>query len=41
MHLLLPALIHLFKVDGLVEIRRAAIKTLTKLIPRVQVSIFS
>ncbi|XP_004292060.1 PREDICTED: serine/threonine-protein kinase TOR [Fragaria vesca subsp. vesca] len=38
MHLLLPALIRLFKVDASVEIRRAAIKTLTKLIPRVQVT---
>ncbi|KAF8410286.1 hypothetical protein HHK36_002811 [Tetracentron sinense] len=38
MHLLVPALIRLFKVDASVEIRRAAIKTLTKLIPRVQVS---
>ncbi|KAH0977767.1 hypothetical protein GBA52_027486, partial [Prunus armeniaca] len=37
MHLLLPALIRLFKVDASVDIRRAAIKTLTKLIPRVQV----
>ncbi|GAB4853400.1 hypothetical protein Ancab_017578 [Ancistrocladus abbreviatus] len=38
MHLLLPALIRLFKVDASVEIRRAAIKTLTRLIPRVQVA---
>ncbi|KAK9941754.1 hypothetical protein M0R45_007448 [Rubus argutus] len=38
MHLLLPALIRLFKVDASVDIRRAAIKTLTKLIPRVQVT---
>ncbi|GMH23702.1 hypothetical protein Nepgr_025545 [Nepenthes gracilis] len=38
MHLLLPALIRLFKVDASVEIRRAAIKTLTSLIPRVQVA---
>ncbi|KAM1650754.1 hypothetical protein ACFXTH_003293 [Malus domestica] len=38
MHLLLPALIRLFKVDASVDIRRAAIKTLTKLIPRVQVA---
>ncbi|KAJ0077737.1 hypothetical protein Patl1_37311 [Pistacia atlantica] len=37
MHLLLPALIRLFKVDASVDIRRAAIKTLTRLIPRVQV----
>ena len=37
MHLLLPALIRLFKVDASVDIRRAAIKTLTELIPRVQV----
>ncbi|KAL6013161.1 hypothetical protein ACLOJK_003653 [Asimina triloba] len=36
MHLLLPALIRLFKVDASVEIQRAAIRTLTKLIPRVQ-----
>ncbi|GAU24847.1 hypothetical protein TSUD_115700 [Trifolium subterraneum] len=38
MHLLLPALIRLFKVDISVDIRRAAIKTLTRLIPRVQVT---
>ncbi|XXG56788.1 hypothetical protein AAC387_Pa03g4113 [Persea americana] len=38
MHLLLPALIRLFKVDASVDIRRASIKTLTKLIPRVQVA---
>ncbi|KAG9440008.1 hypothetical protein H6P81_020173 [Aristolochia fimbriata] len=38
MHLLLPALIRLFKVDASVDIRRAAVKTLTKLIPRVQVT---
>ncbi|RWR77912.1 serine/threonine-protein kinase TOR isoform X2 [Cinnamomum micranthum f. kanehirae] len=38
MHLLLPALICLFKVDASVDIRRASIKTLTKLIPRVQVA---
>lgn len=38
MHLLLPALIRLFKVDASVEIRRASIKTLTRLIPRVQVT---
>ncbi|XP_047147730.1 serine/threonine-protein kinase TOR isoform X1 [Vigna umbellata] len=38
MHLLLPALIRLFKVDASVAIRRAAIKTLTSLIPRVQVT---
>lgn len=37
MHLLLPALIRLFKVNASVEIRRAAIKTLTRLIPCVQV----
>ncbi|KAJ6985134.1 hypothetical protein NC653_023190 [Populus alba x Populus x berolinensis] len=37
MHLLLPALIRLFKVDASVDIRRAAIKTLTRLIPCVQV----
>lgn len=41
MHLLLPALIRLFKVDASVDIRRASIKTLTKLIPRVQVGIFN
>ncbi|KAK1259623.1 Serine/threonine-protein kinase TOR [Acorus gramineus] len=38
MHILFPALIRLFKVDASVDIRRAAIKTLTKLIPRVQVT---
>ncbi|CAK9144987.1 unnamed protein product [Ilex paraguariensis] len=38
MHLLLPALIRLFKVDASVDIRCAAIKTLTRLIPRVQVT---
>lgn len=38
MHLLLPALIRLFKVDASVAIRRAAFKTLTRLIPRVQVT---
>ncbi|KAG8368518.1 hypothetical protein BUALT_Bualt15G0054000 [Buddleja alternifolia] len=38
MHLLLPALIRLFKVDASVDVRRAAIRTLTKLIPRVQVT---
>ncbi|KAH7836314.1 hypothetical protein Vadar_034584 [Vaccinium darrowii] len=38
MHLLLPALIRLFRVDASVEIRRASIKTLTRLIPRVQVT---
>ncbi|MFS7952510.1 putative non-specific serine/threonine protein kinase [Helianthus anomalus] len=38
MHLLLPALIRLFKVDASVDIRRAAIKTLIRLIPRVQVT---
>ncbi|XP_058080505.1 serine/threonine-protein kinase TOR isoform X2 [Magnolia sinica] len=38
MHLLLPALIRFFKVDASIDIRRAAIKTLTKLIPRVQVT---
>ncbi|KAL7199558.1 hypothetical protein ACSBR2_021782 [Camellia fascicularis] len=37
MHLLLPALIRLFNVDASVNIRHAAIKTLTRLIPRVQV----
>ncbi|XP_075074115.1 serine/threonine-protein kinase TOR-like isoform X3 [Nicotiana tabacum] len=38
MHLLLPALIRLFKLDASVEVRRGAIKTLTRLIPRVQVT---
>lgn len=38
MHLLLPALIRLFKMDASVDIRRASIKTLTRLIPRVQVT---
>ncbi|XP_054777757.1 serine/threonine-protein kinase TOR isoform X2 [Prosopis cineraria] len=38
MHLLLPALVRLFKVDASVDTRRAAIKTLTRLIPRVQVT---
>ncbi|KAK6136952.1 hypothetical protein DH2020_029313 [Rehmannia glutinosa] len=38
MHLLLPALIRVFKVDASVDVRRAAIRTLTKLIPRVQVA---
>ncbi|KAK1436478.1 hypothetical protein QVD17_02258 [Tagetes erecta] len=38
MHLLLPALIRLFKVDASIDIRRAAIKTLIRLIPRVQVT---
>lgn len=37
MHLLLPALVRVFKVDASVDIRRAAIKTLTRLIPCVQV----
>lgn len=37
MHLLLPALIRLFKVEASVDLRRAAIKTLTRLIPRIQV----
>lgn len=37
MHLLLPALIRLFKVDAPTDIRCAAIRTLTRLIPRVQV----
>lgn len=40
MHLLLPALIRLFKVDASIDIRRAAIKTLIRLIPRVQVNGF-
>ncbi|CAO2815870.1 unnamed protein product [Amaranthus hypochondriacus] len=38
MHLVLPALNRLFKADASVDIRRACIKTLTRLIPRVQVS---
>ncbi|XP_039157640.1 serine/threonine-protein kinase TOR isoform X3 [Eucalyptus grandis] len=38
MHLLLPALIRLFKEDAPVDKRRAAIKTLARLIPRVQVT---
>ncbi|EPS72515.1 hypothetical protein M569_02243, partial [Genlisea aurea] len=32
------ALIRIFKLDASVEVRRAAVKTLTKLIPRVQVT---
>ncbi|KAL5705931.1 non-specific serine/threonine protein kinase [Ranunculus cassubicifolius] len=38
MHLLLPALIRLFKIEASVDVRRAAIRTLTRLIPRVQVT---
>ncbi|XP_010315169.1 serine/threonine-protein kinase TOR isoform X1 [Solanum lycopersicum] len=38
MHLLFPALIRLFKVDASVEVRRGAIRTLTRLIPCVQVT---
>ncbi|KAF3328854.1 Serine/threonine-protein kinase TOR [Carex littledalei] len=38
MHLVFPALIRLFRVEASVDIRRHAIHTLTKLIPRVQVS---
>ncbi|XP_010557538.1 PREDICTED: serine/threonine-protein kinase TOR isoform X2 [Tarenaya hassleriana] len=38
MRLLLPALIRLFKVDAPIAIRRDAIKTLTRLIPCVQVT---
>ncbi|XP_015170837.1 serine/threonine-protein kinase TOR-like isoform X2 [Solanum tuberosum] len=38
MDLLFPALIRLFKVDASVEVRRGAIKTLTRLIPCVQVT---
>ncbi|XP_049398417.1 serine/threonine-protein kinase TOR-like [Solanum stenotomum] len=38
MHLLFPALIRLFKVDASVEVRRGAIKILTRLIPCVQVT---
>lgn len=41
MHLLLPALIRLFKVDASLDVRRRAINTLTKLIPRVQVGYYS
>lgn len=37
MHLLRPALTRLFKEDAPVDKRRAAIKTLTRLIPHVQV----
>jgi serine/threonine-protein kinase mTOR len=36
MHLVAPVLVRLFKVE-LVDIRRRAIITLTKLIPKVQV----
>ncbi|GAB2292090.1 hypothetical protein Dimus_026338 [Dionaea muscipula] len=38
MHLLLPALIRLFKVETSVDTRHAAINALTTLIPRVQVA---
>ncbi|KAK4762122.1 hypothetical protein SAY87_030006 [Trapa incisa] len=38
MHLVLPALIRLFKEDAPVDKRRSAIKTLTRLIPLVQVT---
>ncbi|WOK94449.1 serine/threonine-protein kinase TOR [Canna indica] len=38
MHLLLPALVRLFKVEASVDVRRRSINTVTKLIPRVQVS---
>lgn len=37
MHFLLPVLIRLLKADAPTEIRRAVIKTLTRLIPHVQV----
>ncbi|CAH1422026.1 unnamed protein product [Lactuca virosa] len=40
MHILLPALIGLFKVDASVDIRLAAIKTLIRLIPPVQLNEF-
>lgn len=40
MHLVAPVLVRLFKVE-LVDIRRRAIVTLTKLIPKVQVGWFS
>lgn len=38
MHLLLPALIRIFKANTSVEVRCAAIRTLIRLIPRVQVT---
>lgn len=38
MHLLLPALIRIFKANASVEVRCAAIRTLIRLIPRVQVT---
>ncbi|CAM8904260.1 unnamed protein product [Rhodiola kirilowii] len=38
MHLLFPALIRLFRVDVPMDVRRAAIKTLTRLIPCIQVT---
>ncbi|KAL1534483.1 non-specific serine/threonine protein kinase [Salvia divinorum] len=38
MHLLLPALIRIFKANALVEVRCAAIRSLIRLIPRVQVT---
>lgn len=41
MHLIIPALIRLFKVEASIDIRRRAIITLTRLIPRVQVGWFS
>ncbi|KAL8097331.1 hypothetical protein AgCh_030462 [Apium graveolens] len=37
-HLLLPAIVRLLKVDASVDVRRSAIKTLIRLIPRVQVT---
>lgn len=39
MHLLLPALIRIFKANASVEVRCAAIRTLIRLIPRVQVEV--
>ncbi|XP_042007638.1 serine/threonine-protein kinase TOR-like [Salvia splendens] len=38
MHLLLPALIRIFKANASVEVRCAAIRSLIRLIPRVQVT---
>ena len=39
MHLLLPALIRIFKANAPVEVRCAAIRTLIRLISRVQVEV--
>ena len=41
MHLLLPALIRIFKANASVEVRCAAIRSLIRLIPRVQVEVRS